>query len=322
MTFPGVRIYLVAAAIFAFAGMAAGAQAACEDLVAAFDRAVAARSVDAARHAAADLSADIVCGARSDEFQGKLLDFLVTYAGAPGTAAADREHAVALAQRTLENSRNWQMAATLADYFMARGQRVNAHRWYEQSVSFLAANPGISATLAERRTLMTRLAAAKSLANDDQEGRTTIAYVPTTREIDGSLGGIYSKALLRARGAEVVGVPIPINFYTNETRFTPLGEKALQELAQAAQAEQVRTMRLVGHADPRGAAQHNMELSRQRVEAVRDQLLRQGIRAQITIEWKGAQQPFDVGVLPYRPSQEEIWQLDRRVEWVRDALPE
>jgi hypothetical protein len=26
-------------------------------------------------------------------------------------------------------------------------------------------------------------------------------------------------------------------------------------------------------------------------------------------------------VLPYKPSPEEIWQLDRRVEWAREALP-
>ena len=58
-----------------------------------------------------------------------------------------------------------------------------------------------------------------------------MSYVPTG-EVDGSAGGICSKALLRsARGTEVVDVPIPINFYTNETRFTPLGQKALQELA-------------------------------------------------------------------------------------------
>jgi hypothetical protein len=54
---------------------------------------------------------------------------------------------------------------------------------------------------------------------------------------------------------------------------------------------------------------------------VRDELRRRGIGADIMIAWKGAQQPFDIGVLPYKPSQEEIWQLDRRVEWAREVLP-
>jgi OmpA-OmpF porin, OOP family len=93
-------------------------------------------------------------------------------------------------------------------------------------------------------------------------------------------------------------MPIPINFYTSETRFTPLGEKALQELAKVVEAEHVRTMKLVWHADQRGDAQSNMELSRRRVEAVRDALLQQGITAQIVIDWKGALQPFDINALP------------------------
>jgi outer membrane protein OmpA-like peptidoglycan-associated protein len=117
-------------------------------------------------------------------------------------------------------------------------------------------------------------------------------------------------------------VPIPVNFYTNETHFTPTGEKAMQELAEAAKT--MRMMKLIGHADPRGTAEYNMDLSLRRVEAVRAELLRQGIRAEIRIDWKGASQPFNVGVLPNadRLSREEIWQLDRRVEWVRDAVPE
>jgi outer membrane protein OmpA-like peptidoglycan-associated protein len=67
-----------------------------------------------------------------------------------------------------------------------------------------------------------------------------------------------------------------------------------------------------------------MDLSRRRVEAVRTELLRQGVHADIRIEWKGANQPFNVSALPNASSlsQEEIWQLDRRVEWMRDALPE
>jgi outer membrane protein OmpA-like peptidoglycan-associated protein len=287
--------------------------------VGAFNRAVASRSLDAANRALGDINNDIVCGARVDEFRGKLAEFLVAYAGAPGTTATDRERAMSMAERTLATNRNWRLAEKLADYFMGHRDQISAHRWYEQSVSALATD--FDASQRDRHELLTKLAAAKSLANDDQEGkRTGISYVATTREVDGSAGGIYSKALLR--GAEAVDVPIPINFYTNETRFTPLGEQALQELARVIQAEHVRTMKLIGHADPRGQPQYNMDLSRRRVEAVRDALLRQGITARIVIDWRGAQQPFNVNVLPYRPSQEEIWQLDRRVEWEREAAAE
>jgi OmpA-OmpF porin, OOP family len=319
----GNRVSLLAVMIFAAAGMPIAAHATCADLVAAFDKAVTAHSVDAAIRSLEAISDDAVCGARVDEFRGKLVDFLIAYAGSAGLAAADREKAQSIAERTLASGGgNWRGAEKLADYFMGRADRVNAYQWYQKSVSILN-TPGISALSEERRALLTRLAAAQSLANDDQEGRKSIAFTGAMREIDGSLGGIYSPALLRGpRGAAVVSVPIPVNFYTNETRFTPTGEKAMQELAEAAKT--VRTMKLIGHADPRGTAEHNVDLSRRRVEAVRAELLRQGITAEIRIDWKGASQPFDVGVLPNadRLSREEIWQLDRRVEWVRDAVPE
>jgi outer membrane protein OmpA-like peptidoglycan-associated protein len=320
MAFSKRRSNLFVATFVAAAGIAGGAQAACQDLVAAFDRAVAARAVDAASRALDAIGDDIVCGARVDEFRSKFAEFLVAYVAAD--RAPDRTHATLMVERTLESIRSWRIAEKLADDFMESGDKVNAHHWYEQSVSFLKTNPDIGATAIERGRLITKLAAAQSLVNDDQEGNKTIAYLPTTREIDGSLGGIYSNVLLRGhRAAEVVSVPIPINFYTNETRFTPTGDRALQELAEAVQEQQVRTLRLVGHADPRGTPQYNMDLSRRRVEAVRDELRRRGIGADVMIDWKGAQQPFDVGVLPYKPSQEEIWQLDRRVEWEREALP-
>jgi outer membrane protein OmpA-like peptidoglycan-associated protein len=257
-----------------------------------------------------------------EEFRARLVDFLVAHAGAPGIAAADRESALSAAERMLETSGNWHGAEKVADYFMGHRQELKAHQWYQKSVSILN-TPGSVATPDERRTLMIKLAAAQSLANDDHEGGKNVAFVGSKREIDGSLGGLFSPALLRVpRGAVVVNVPIPINFYTNETRFTPTGEKAMQELAKA--AAQVRRMKLIGHADPRGTGEYNMDLSRRRVEAVRDELLRNGVTAEIWIDWKGAQQPFDTSVLPNadRLSKEEIWQLDRRVEWARDALPE
>jgi outer membrane protein OmpA-like peptidoglycan-associated protein len=326
----GIRVSVLAGMIFAAVGMPIAAHATCADLVATFDKAVAAHSVDAAILGLEAISDDAVCGGRVDAFRGKLVDFLVAYAGSPDLASVDRVKAVDVAERMLTTGGgNWRGAVKLADYFMGRGDRLSAYEWYQKSVSILNA-PGVSAPSEERRALLTRLAAAQSLANDDQEGRKRIAFTPVMREPDGRPGGIYSPALLRGpraafgdpRGAAVVSVPIPVNFYTNETRFTPTGEKAMQELAGAAKT--MRLMKLIGHADPRGTAEHNMDLSRRRVEAVRAELLRQGITAEIRIDWKGASQPFDVGVLPNadRLSREEIWQLDRRVEWVRDAVPE
>jgi outer membrane protein OmpA-like peptidoglycan-associated protein len=64
-----------------------------------------------------------------------------------------------------------------------------------------------------------------------------------------------------------------------------------------------------------------MKLSRDRVLAVQKRLQQANVKAQITVQWKGASEPFDWSVLPDgdKLSQEEIWQLDRRVVWLRDA---
>ncbi len=121
------------------------------------------------------------------------------------------------------------------------------------------------------------------------------------------------------REVEVLSVPLPVRFYTDEARFTSEGEAAVAELAQAANEQQLERLKLVGHADPRGSDQHNLDLSKRRVEAVRAELMRRGVKAHIDVEWKGSRQPFDVTVLPSSPNQEERWALDRRVEWVREG---
>jgi outer membrane protein OmpA-like peptidoglycan-associated protein len=323
-------IFIAVAIIMAGAG---AAQAACADLVAAFDKAVAARAMDGAKHGVDDISDELSCDARVIEAsRAKFVDSLIDFASTPGVAAIDPdkgqkckriayvECALAAAENTLLSGSNWKGKARLADYYMKNGDRLRAHDWYMKSVAVLA-TPGFKATDEERRELKTKLAAAQSLANDDHGGQRSVSFIKS-RDALGNLGGIYSPALLHVRGATVVSVPIPINFYYNDIRFTPNGEEAMKELAEA--AAQVQMMTLVGHADPRGTHEYNMDLSRRRVMAVRDKLMEKGVKAQIMIKAEGDRQPFDVSVLPDagKLSQEDIWQLDRRVEWVRDAVPE
>jgi len=317
MKAPIAKFSLAATAIVLAVAAHGAAHADCETLIAAFDRAVAAHSIDGAQRAATGIADDILCGSRGDEFQERLVEFLIAHAGAAATPAADRQRAIAMARESLEVTGTWRNAERLANYFMDRGDRGMALYWYEKSVSLQNA-PGVKSAPAERQSLLANAAAAKILANDDRQGERTIVFAGSTRDpSNGKLGGIYAPGLLR--GAKVVAVPLPINFYTDEPRFTPAGEQALKEFAAAAREQQVRTMKLVGHADPRGAAQYNMDLSRRRVEAVRNALVAGGVTARIMIDWKGSEQPIDIGTLHFKPSQEELWALDRRVEWVREG---
>jgi OOP family OmpA-OmpF porin len=92
----------------------------------------------------------------------------------------------------------------------------------------------------------------------------------------------------------------------------------MAELTQALIEQNVHSLRLIGHADPRGDRMANLILSRQRAEAVKAFLLANGVNAGIATEGVGADEEFDVSTLAYRPTQEEIWALDRRVEFVRE----
>ena len=83
----------------------------------------------------------------------------------------------------------------------------------------------------------------------------------------------------------------------------------------------MNALHLIGHADPRGDRNLNVKLSQARAEAVKAYLLKRlaekGMKADITTEGVGAEQPFDVSVLAFHPTQEEVWALDRRVEFAR-----
>jgi outer membrane protein OmpA-like peptidoglycan-associated protein len=296
MNISGVRsgpfagpIFIAAAIMMAGAG---AAQAACEDLIKAFDKAVAEQKVDAAISGLDDISDNTspMCLGRLPQFRAKLVDFLVDYARTPGLAVDARNETIAKAEKIVQVSGHWQGKVKLGDYFFAQRDRVRAHAWYVQGVAALATPGSAPATDKDRKELADKLAAAESLANDDKGGTAPPPNLVRNRAADGSLGGIFSTSLLvRVRGAEVVAVPMPINFVFNKATFTPAGEEAMQELIEA--AKHVTTMKLVGHTDPRGTDEYNLILSTDRVTAVRDRLVKAGIKAQITVKGVGRVAP-------------------------------
>lgn len=289
----------------------------CTALVARFETAVTEKDAAAARKALGDIAGDFVCGERAQQFKLKYMQFLIGL-GESGSTAEVRSRALTEAEEFVHLAGTWRQAAALGDAYFRRGDRQLAFSWYERSLSFLTSRPGVGASSAEKQTLLAKAGAAKSGSRDD--GQPQSEWLQSTRDLDGRVGGIYSPGLIRE--VEVLSVPLPIRFDTDQATFTPEGVAAVNELAKAANEQQVRTLKLIGHADPRGGVSHNLDLSKRRVEAVRKELVRLGVKARIDIDWKGSQQPFDIKVLPYEPKQEESWALDRRVEWVRDGTTE
>ena len=207
----------------------------------------------------AAIEADIVCGARTDEFRHKLIDSMIGIAGDPQVSDAERKKALAEAQQTIDHAGTWRDAEHLADYYWGRKDNLNAFTWYERGLAFISARPAEHASANDIKQLETRASAAKSSASDDNGGKKPAQFASSRGDMDGRVGGIYSPDLLR--GAEVEVVPLPINFVTGEATFTPVGEKAAAELAEAVKQQNVHVVTLVGHTDPRGEHQYNVALS-------------------------------------------------------------
>ncbi|MGE5513235.1 MAG: OmpA family protein [Bacteroidota bacterium] len=107
--------------------------------------------------------------------------------------------------------------------------------------------------------------------------------------------------------------PRPITFVYDEASFTPDGQRAAQALSDYLRSKQLKTVKLTGHADERGSQAYNMELSRQRLQAVERYLRDRGYTGELVLVPKGKSEPFpfaDRSALP----KDDIFQLDRRVQ--------
>jgi outer membrane protein OmpA-like peptidoglycan-associated protein len=107
--------------------------------------------------------------------------------------------------------------------------------------------------------------------------------------------------------------PVPITFVYREARPTPLGEKAARLLVDYVRLKGVDSIELTGHADERGSDDFNLQLSRQRLEAIESVLRAGGYQGRIVVVPKGSSEPYrgvDRRALPL----EDLYQLDRRVE--------
>ena len=114
-------------------------------------------------------------------------------------------------------------------------------------------------------------------------------------------------------------LPRPITFAYDAAIFTSEGRRSASALAEYLRTHQRQAVTLSGHADERGSDGYNMELSRQRLEAVARFLRESGITAELVLVPKGRSEPFSA-VDRRLLAREDALQLDRRVE-LRRPLP-
>ena len=310
------RLLISIFALVPFASPAAAAD--CDALVSNFKTAIADKAFDKLKEAMEAIADDSACNFDIDAYRSQEMNSIIDLAAAAPTDDA-RNQMIDFVQDIMEIGGDFRSAEKLGDYYARRSEYGEALGAYEKGISFLS-RTSPPATTEDRKELLARAAAAKSRASDDQEGRKLSRFIASARDLSGHVAGIYSPELLR--GFEVVAVPLPINFYFDQARFTPAGEKAIEELADALKQQNVDSLTLVGHTDPRGDHQYNVELSKRRAAAARDYLLSHGVKASILMDGKGPDDPFDVSLLGRPVSQEEAWALDRRVEWIRKGAPE
>jgi outer membrane protein OmpA-like peptidoglycan-associated protein len=75
---------------------------------------------------------------------------------------------------------------------------------------------------------------------------------------------------------------------------------------------------LIGHTDPRGSDEFNQDLSERRAQAVALFLKGKGYTGKIANSGRGKKERFQVDD-PGRYSEEQLFQLDRRVELDRES---
>ena len=217
---------------------------------------------------------------------------------------SDRQRAE-LIRAGLHYGRPWQMLAWLGDFEKARKNYTQAAMLYGEALDDTQDKvfhpkpvlPEVVKAIRQKAIIASQLSKT---------------YVPR-RDKSGGPGGL---ARMSWRGFTTRKVPVPVQFEFRTTRFTKKGKAAVRDMLGYLEAQRSPDIKLIGHTDERGPQAFNQRLSLARAKAVKDWLAAQGYQGRITIEGRGEDEPFaadDRGSY----TEEERWQLDRRVELVR-----
>ena len=114
---------------------------------------------------------------------------------------------------------------------------------------------------------------------------------------------------------ETTAVPVPVTFVFNEANLTGEGRRAAGLLLEYLNIKRFPKITLTGHADERGTDALNLALSAQRLQTVARYLREGGYNGRLELVPKGKTEPYS-GVVRGDFSQEDLYQLDRRVEMV------
>lgn len=298
-------------------GIAGPAWADCEHILDAFNHAVDAGQEAEAQKLVDAIAIEPACGPLQTAAQRRLAAFRLT--AVQSLMARGRPHSEY--ERLLTEADKpevlWQAAATQGEVRFGERRFVDAAMAFDRAIEIIKneiRTPTVPSKF-EIEGLVDRAAQARLLAANMPSGSERGGFVRTARDQrDGKLGGIYSPSV---RGITPHAIPIPITFDYAKTSFTSVGTEAAQELLNAIKEQRPSRVVLVGHTDVRGSAENNVKLSLARAEAVAAFLRENGIDAAIETGGKGASEPIQLGDTSGL-TQEDIYALNRRVEWRRE----
>jgi outer membrane protein OmpA-like peptidoglycan-associated protein len=293
------------------------ARADCTDLLERFNAAMAARAVTEAKAIEAQVARDAVCGTRLVEVQRRraALQLMLAQPLLAGGAPAGEAEQLLLEADTPDVL--WQAAKALGDLRFSQHRYADAAAAFERALEIIR-NPGKTPRPPEGAIIgqiFDRTTQSRLLAASGTDRLRPATYVTAAKDDrDGAPAGSLSEDI---RGFRPVVVPLPIQFETASVVLSPIGDKAARELLAALLHQKPLRITLVGHTDERGSDAFNLRLSEGRVQAVKKFLQEQGLGTPVTVIAKGKSEPLRL-TNASEFSQEEIWALNRRVEWRRD----
>jgi outer membrane protein OmpA-like peptidoglycan-associated protein len=227
----------------------------------------------------------------------RLYDRAVQSSGAPDEG---------LLKASLSFGRTWQALATLGDLaFQAKAYDLAAQR-YQDALTEI--NDVVRTPTPPQPAVILGLRKHAEEADLLAE-----SYVATPRGRGGENEGLAAGTL---RGITIKVVALPVEFAPNKVAFTDKGRAAAEDMAALLANDRPAAVTLVGHTDPRGSAAGNLLLSKRRAQALAEFLRQRHVVATITVVGRGSADPY----VPDDPSaytQDQLYQLDRRVELVR-----
>ncbi len=210
----------------------------------------------------------------------------------------------------------WQASGTLAEVRFGERRFAEAAQAYDRAIEIIkneTLTPAAPSKF-EIEGLVERAAQARLLAANGLAADGSAKFVRAAKDQrDGSVGGFYSRSV---RGILPRAVPVPITFEYRKADLTNVGQEAARELVEVLKQQRPSRLVLVGHTDVRGTAEFNMKLSRERADTVAAFLRQNGMELQVDTVGKGATEPMHVADTSGL-SQEDIYAINRRVEWQR-----